>query len=400
MTTLRGITWNHTRGYAPMAVTGQVFSDRHPDVEITWDRRSLWAFGEESLDDVVRSYDLLVVDHPLMGWAATENVLVRMDVALPDGVFERIRHDAVGSCQESYEFEGHHYALAIDAACQVAAARVDLLDGLGEKPPGRWEDVLALARRTRKVAVPFNAIDACSAFLTLCAHLGAPAGRSGTDRFVDHDVAGRAIEMLAELAGLVDPWCATANPIATLNRMALSDDVAYCPLVFGYTNYSREGYVPGPLSFLDIPGVEGREPAGSCLGGAGLAVSAFSTRRELALEYAQLVCDARTQRTDYVRCGGQPASAAAWDDPSANELTGDFFRRTRRTIDAAYVRPRHPGFPDFQTAAANLVRDLIVAPGSSSRDVARVLSRLDDLYRDSFAPPPRGIEAKGGDNDA
>lgn len=400
MTALRGITWNHTRGYAPMAVTAQLFIDRHPDVEIVWDRRSLWAFGEESLDDVVRAYDLLVVDHPLMGWAATENALVRVDTALPSGVFERIRRQAVGSSQESYEFEGHHYALAIDAACQVAVAREDLLDELGVDRPETWEGVLALARATRKVAVPLNAIDAFSAFLTLCAHLGGPAARSGPDRFVDHEVAVRAIESLSELAGLVDPWCAKANPIATLNRMAYGDDVAYCPLVFGYTNYSREGYAPQPLTFFDIPAVGSRDPHGSCLGGAGLAVSAFSERKDLALEYAQLVCDAQTQRTDYVRCGGQPAAAAAWDDPTANQLTREFFRRTRRTIDGAYVRPRHPGFPDFQTAAANLVRDVVITPGANARDITRLLSRLDELYRDSLTHSPSGIDVKVGESDA
>ena len=359
MTQLRGITWNHTRGYAPMAVTAQVFADRHPGVEITWDRRSLWAFGEQSLADLVAAYDLLVIDHPMIGWAAQTGALLPLDTHLPADVMTRQRRAAVGSSQESYHHDGHDYALATDAACQVAVARPDLLADLGHALPTTWDAVLDLARTTGRVALPLNAIDVLSAFLTLSAHLGAPMGRDD-DTFVRRDVAFEVLAMLRELAGLVDARCREANPIATLNRMATTDEVVYCPFVFGYTNYSRVGYAPRLLSFADIPRVRGDVPAGSCLGGAGVAVSASTAHVEVATEYARWVADPETQRTEYVRAGGQPAARSAWDDPVANLLTNDYFTSTRATIDAAYLRPRHPGFPDFQTGAANLLREAVL----------------------------------------
>ena len=71
MQILKGITWNHTRGYAPLAVTAKVYNDFHPDVEIEWAIRSLWSFGEEGLDELARRYDLLLVDHPFMGSRVT-----------------------------------------------------------------------------------------------------------------------------------------------------------------------------------------------------------------------------------------------------------------------------------------------------------------------------------------
>lgn len=388
MTTLRGITWNHTRGYAPMAVTGQVFADRHPGIEVVWDRRSLWAFGEQSLEEVVAAYDLLVVDHPLIGWAATAGALLPVDLHLPPEAFDRIRGGAVGRTQESYGFGGHHYALAIDAACQVAAARPDLLAAAGEELPRTWEAVVSLARRTGGVALPLNAIDAFSAFLTMCAHLGAPVASDPADPsdpsdpaggFADRAVAVEALARFAELATLVDPTCATANPIAILDRMSGGDEVMYCPLVFGYTNYSRDGYASRPLTFHDIPCDTGLGPRGSCLGGAGLAVSASTAHRDEALAYAAMVGDPGTQRADYLLSGGQPAAAAAWDDADANRITRDFFRSTRRTLDAAYLRPRDPDFPAFQTAAATLVRDAVLA---GERGTA-VLDRLEGMYSDS-----------------
>jgi multiple sugar transport system substrate-binding protein len=365
MTQLRGITWNHTRGYAPMAVTAQVYADRFgADVEVHWERRSLWAFGEQPLDELVETYDLLVIDHPLIGWAAENKAFLPL---------HEVTGQAIGRSQESYSYKGKHYALAIDAACQVAAARPDLLQAMDIAVPKTWPDVFELARRTGQVAVPLNAIDVWSCFLTLCAHYDAPA--CGQE-FADRDTALRALHLLTELATVVPEWCRTANPIATLTRMSTTDDVLYCPLAYGYTNYSRDGYAAKPLSFHDIPCTPGHSPSGSCLGGAGLAISARSPNAEAALAYANWVASPDIQRTEYLRAGGQPASRAAWYDATADRLAGGFFSGTRSTIESAYLRPRHPGFPEFQTKAAGMLREVVLG----ERPAGPVLDRLDGAY--------------------
>lgn len=373
MTVLRGITWGHTRGYAPMVVTSQVYADRHGPIEIGWDRRSLWAFGEQPLESVVDSYDLLVVDHPMIGWAAEAGAFVpfpRSDVSP-----ER----AVGRSQQSYEYDGRHYALAIDAACQVSAARADLLAGLDVAHPVTWTDVFDLARRTGRVGFPFEAIGVYSSFLTICAHLGAEPAATA-EQFVDPAAGARALALLAELATLVPEWCHELNPIGLLDRMASADDVVYCPLAYGYTNYSRDGYADRPVVFRDIPCVEGFPPRGSCLGGAGLAVSSASKEQAAAMAYARWVASPEVQRTEYVRAGGQPAARSAWDDVAANELTRDFFTGTRATIESAYLRPRHPGFPDFQTKAAGLLREAVLSNAFDS-----AAEQVNELYRQSHA---------------
>ena len=390
MIELRGITWNHTRGYAPMAVTAQVFTDRRPEVDISWDRRSLWAFGEQSLDDLLAAYDLLVIDHPMIGWAARSGALVPLDQHLPATLLAELRTGTVGSSQDSYHYEGHDYALAIDAACQVSVARPDLLQACGRDVPKRWDDVLALARDTGRVALPLNPIDVFSAFVTLSAHLGARPGHVTGEAvdgssFVPHEIGVRALTMVRELADLVDKQCLTANPIAVLNRMVTTDEIAYCPLLFGYSNYSRAGYAARLLRFGDIPTADGGQPAGSCLGGAGIAVSARSSHLQAAVDYAAWVADPRTQSGEYVRAGGQPAASAAWDDPVANLLTDDFFASTRATIDASYLRPRHAGYPEFQTDAAALLRDAV----TGAAEPMAVLEAVDALYVRSLAASAR-----------
>ena len=73
---LRGITWNHSRALPPLVATGQRFEELNPEIEITWEKRSLHEFGHADLATLSRSFDLLVIDHPMMGDAEAANVLL------------------------------------------------------------------------------------------------------------------------------------------------------------------------------------------------------------------------------------------------------------------------------------------------------------------------------------
>ena len=53
--TLRGLTWKHDRGLAPLLATATHFCKKHPEVKIQWETRSLQEFGEGSMIPKVRS---------------------------------------------------------------------------------------------------------------------------------------------------------------------------------------------------------------------------------------------------------------------------------------------------------------------------------------------------------
>ncbi len=82
---LKGMTWNHTRGYTPMVGTAQRFCEMRPsaDLQITWEKRSLQEFADQPIDVLAERYDLLVIDHPWAGFAAASGVLVPLDEHLP-----------------------------------------------------------------------------------------------------------------------------------------------------------------------------------------------------------------------------------------------------------------------------------------------------------------------------
>jgi multiple sugar transport system substrate-binding protein len=376
---LRGIGWGHSRGYTPLVATAQAWADTHPNIVVSWEKRSLWAFGEGSLDNLAREYDLLVIDHPFIGLAAERGLFLPLDEHLPPGFLQELASCSVGRSYESYTRDEHLWALPLDAACQVAASRPELLEAEGLSVPRRWQDVLELAA-SGKVALPLAPIDVLSCFLTLGASLGEPPLRDGR-RVVSRSVGARALQELAKLGSLVDPACLGMNPIQVLNKMVLTEDVYYVPMTYGYSNYSRAGFAPRRLAFHDIPSADGSGRGAATLGGAGLAVSAHTPNLRETLEYAAWVTGEACQRSIYVLSGGQPAHRAAWEDGLANGITHDFFIDTLPTIDAAYLRPTYAGFSSFQTLAGGLLHEFMREGGT----VSTILDELDRAYAESFA---------------
>jgi multiple sugar transport system substrate-binding protein len=342
-------------------------------VEIEWHARSLRDFGDQPLEELASSCDLLSIDHPFVGTASATGCLAPLDELLPADVLDALAGDAIGPCHDSYTYAGHQWGLATDAACQVSALRRDLLPN---GAPTSWKSVLDLARRLPgRVAIALVPADAICSYSTLLANLGA-APPASLSVFAERRHGVAALELLDRLARLGHPACLDMNPPAVLDRMTETDEIVYIPLAFGYTNYSRPGERPHPVAFVDIPSA-GAGPVGSILGGAGLAVSATSAAPAAAAEFAAWLTGAEAQRTIVVDAGGQPGSRSAWLDPRVERLTGGFTSGTRTTIEAAYVRPRDPWWPPFQLAAGSRLHELL----RERAEAAAIYRELEQIYQ-------------------
>jgi multiple sugar transport system substrate-binding protein len=372
---LTGITWNHTRGFLPMVATAQRFAEIHTGVEIVWQKRSLQAFGDQPLEQLVRQFDLLVIDHPFVGYAATNPVILALDEYLPAEFLADQAMNSVGKSYESYVYgaAGHLWALPIDAATPVSAWRPDLL----ERPPATWEELLSLARRGM-VAVPAIPIDSLMNFYMLCIGLGQEPCATH-ERVVGGEIGAAALEHLREVVSYCEPACLDRNPIQTYEALASGSRVAYCPFAYGYTNYSRSGYASHILRFGGLIQFNGA-PLRSTLGGTGLAISRSCRQPEVALAYAQYVASPACQRGLYVAAGGQPGHRSAWLDDTANATTGNFFRDTLPTLDGAFLRPRYQGYMHFQDQAGLVVHRYLHEGG----DPRTAVAELDRLYHHSL----------------
>ncbi|HYO29319.1 MAG TPA: hypothetical protein VER37_01950, partial [Thermomicrobiales bacterium] len=287
-----------------------------------------------------------------------------------------------------YRYGGHQWALATDAAGHVAAYRPDLLDEIGGLPR-TWDDVLAVAETRRggdraRVASPLIPVDAMMSFCSICAAAGDPPF-AGPERVVDRSTGRHALGVLRRLVESVHPESLRRNPPRTLDLMGTTDEVAYVPLLFGYSNYGRPGFRPNLVRFAGVPTMDGGEPGGGILGGAGLAVSARTAHPAAAAAYAAFVAGPDVQRTVYFAAGGQPGHRAAWTDNAVNEASSGFFRDTLGSLDRAYLRPRYLGYMEVQERGGELIHGWL--KDGAAEDP--LLDRLDELYRKS---EPEGKE--------
>lgn len=354
--TLRGLCWDHERCVAPMRAAAGSWSARG-GAAIAWDARPLAAFNDQPLEEIADRYDLMFIDHPFVGTAAATGLLAPLDELIGADDLTALAAGAIGPSHASYVYAGHVWALATDAACQVAVVRDDLL---AEPVPTTWAAVLELARRRPgAVALPLYHSDALCSVLTLQAAAGRPFDpATGFDE--------RALAYLLDLLPHLHPLSPGSNPPTLLDAMRDGDEIAYMPLAFGYSAYAPR------LRFTDIPGVRG-----SILGGAGLAISA-SGNRGAAAAFAAWASGAEAQREIVAPAGGQPGHRAAWDDAAVDAAAGGFYSGTRATIDASWVRPRAPWWPPFARDAG----ELLAAELAGAPEPARLAAALDELIPD------------------
>lgn len=387
MIRLRGMAFDHPRAFTPMKVASERFRLENRDVEILWDARSLKDFEDYPIERLAEKYDLIMMDHPFIGSGVKSSALVPFDEYVPAEYLDDQERHSVGPSYHSYSWEGHQWALAVDAAAQVSAYRPDLLKIWDLRAPATWDEVLELAEGLpdeTRIGLTLNPTHSFCTFITLCANMnGNESLEEATG--VNFSVGEEALNFLHRLVPVIHEVSLRSDPIQMLELMSRSDEVAYAPFMFGYSNYARLGFAPHVVRFTNIPSARS-EPSGSVLGGVGLAISAYSEHRQAALDYALFVAGQECQRGLYFESGGQPGHRTAWTDPKINNRTSSFFEDTLRTLDLAYLRPRHAGYPVFQERAGEIISDFL-CNGGNAREAIKTINRFYKEARTTGSGP-------------
>jgi multiple sugar transport system substrate-binding protein len=374
---LKGITWNHSRGLLPMVATAQRFAELNPNVQITWEKRSLQQFADFSIQELAERFDLLVIDHPWAGFASKTNSIIPLDEYLPADYLKDQEVNSVGASYESYNFNSHQWALPIDAATPVASSRPDILAAKDLSLPKSFEDLLALADKGL-VAFAGIPIDVLMNFYTLCCSLGEDPCQS-EDVVISQKTGIKSLKMYRQLATKIDEANFNRNPIQVYEAMTQSDEIAYCPFAYGYSNYSRNGYARKPLHFHDMISLDGKTNLRSTLGGTGLAISSKCENLDIAVKYAKYVSSPACQSSLYFESGGQPGHLAAWKNEEVNRQSQSYYLNTLPALERAFLRPRYHGSMFFQDQAGDVIRDYLMQGG----DEIQVLAELNKIYQQS-----------------
>ena len=363
---LKGVIWDHARGYAPLEAASAQFEVER-GVSIAWDRRSLQAFADASIEGLAAEYDLIVLDHPHVGLIAETGSLLPLDMP-PDGA-----DGSLGGSLESYVWKGHLWAYPIDAACQMAVRRPDLP---GASLPD-WEAALSAEIMDFSIVTPLLPVDAFDMMMTLVAGRGEEALPFSDSAFVSDENGLLALAVLKALYKLGPSEAVGWNPIHVLELMSKTDEFAYSPCLFAYINYARPGFRLHLLDYADLPSFRGMNRRRAILGGAGLGVSSKSTAPDAARAFSAWAASEPVQSSVYVANDGQPAHRKTWDALANDPRYRGFLTGGRATIDGAWTRPRDIWFLSFVDDVCDIFPDFFL----KDRVEDAFLSEINALYR-------------------
>ena len=372
------MAWDHPRAVNPLESISAAWAETS-GYSIEWDARPLKDFEDQPLEELATQYDLILIDYPFVGVAADSGLIVPVNDWVDASYLADQEANSVGPSFPSYTWVGKQWALAVDAACQVSGVRSDLHS---PQTPQTWDDVATLAgelaQGSAKVAIPLNPNHAYCAFLSVgLSHFGPEiwpeGGRIATTAGID------SLEFLLDISGDLHASSRTSDPIGISDCMADTDEIAYVPLMFGYSNYSRPGFRKNIIRFGNAPGGD-EGHIGSVLGGVGIALSSLSEHRDAAADLAKRIASPETQTGLYAESGGQPGHAAAWQSAAVNGLVENFFLATRKTIDQAFLRPRVTGHRRFQVLAGELVHHFIWSKNMSAKECMTEYDNLIDAH--------------------
>lgn len=379
MKIMKGITWNHTRGYVPMVATSQRYAELNPEIQIQWEKRSLQGFADDPIEKLAQEYDFLIIDHPHIGAMAEAGAVLPLDEYLPSDFLHDQYINQMGHAHENYYYSGHQWAMSIDAAAPVASWREDKFAELGLKLPVSWSELIALAK-LGYVLLPAIPVDSLMNIYPLCLDQSDDLFRNNTV-IADIGILEFALLRLKELVDCCDPKSLKCNPIKVYEILANNNEKEiYCPMAFSYSNYSREGYCDHPLTFGNVLKGPSGNQLRTTIGGAGIAISKKCTYVDAALDYVRYVMSPSCQRTLYFDSGGQPGHRSAWLDKRTNESSRDFFKNTLETMDNSYTRPRYKGHMYFQDKASIVVHEYL----TEKKSIHDCIKTINSIYVESM----------------
>ena len=373
---LKGLTWDHPRAWSGLYAETRRFNQSQTEIEVHWEKHTLRGFESTPIAETAEKYDLIILDHPFMGDAAASNVLVNLYHHIDKFDFVSRADQYVGFSFQSYEYAGGLWALPVDAACQTAVLRPDLL---GRQVPKSFEDVFELAE-SGGLGLSMAEPHAFMNFLAIAGRLGGDISGAG-EVFLPNDIAKEALVILRRLARHIPERAFDWSSIGLLESMATSNEVKYCPIIFCFNTYSQSTILGRHLlKFAKLPlATKEKSPGGSVIGGTGIAISESCNNIQAALKVIWHFAGSGAQKRMGSH-GGQPAHRAIWRPDATKTINGSFFDECRSDMETAVLRPRHAGYMYMQNTVGDLLRQDTM---NQNQPVQSVVQKIEEHFQES-----------------
>jgi multiple sugar transport system substrate-binding protein len=290
-------------------------------------------------------------------------------------------------------YHGHLYAVPYYSNADLLYYRKDILAAAGHPaPPRTWDQLRDLAER---IAPRYGMAGYAGQFaqyegLTVnFAEAVQSAGGSilspdGTRVTVNSPQAAAGLEFLA--GGLRDGWI--PKSALTYDEESSWADFESGKLLFlnnwpfVYNDASQrvpENKVYGKVGVAPLPGPGG--PGSSSLGGANLAVSAYSLHQRTALAFIQYLTSLPEEEQLLTDSGFPPVWARIYSDPSFTRRF-PYLSVVRQAIESARPRPAIVNYDQASLVISSAVYQALTSRKTSAQALAEMASQLTSIIRD------------------
>jgi multiple sugar transport system substrate-binding protein len=288
-------------------------------------------------------------------------------------------------------YRGQLYAVPFTSNAELLYYRKDILARAGAQPPRTWAQLASLAATVAPryglggYAGQFLSYEGLTVnFAEAVQSAGGSILSAGGTRITLDSAQGRA-----GLAFLVDGFRQGWIPGAALSYDEEASRKAFergkllfldnWPYVYGLANTPGQGnVVAGRFAVTALPGRAG--PGSSSLGGADLAISAYSRHQRTALAFIRFLTSAASERHVLVAGSLPPVWASLYGDPSLVRRF-PYLPVLKAAILSARPRPESPDYSQLSLAISSSVHRELAVRGPVGPAIRALSAELGSILK-------------------
>jgi multiple sugar transport system substrate-binding protein len=297
--------------------------------------------------------------------------------------------DMLAPAVATARYAGRLYAVPFTSNAELLYYRKDIL--AGRKPPSTWAQLADLARKLaprHNMAGYAGQLAAYEGLTVNFAEAVQSAGGSivspdGTRVTLNSAQARAGLSFLS--SGLRQGWI----PRAALNYDEAASQAAFeagkllflnnWPYVYGQASTPGPGNtVAGKFGVTALPGPDG--PGSSSLGGANLAISAYSRHQITALAFIKFLTSVASERRILIDASLPPVWTALYTDPSLIRRF-PYLPVLERAILSAKPRPEIPNYNQLSLVISSTIHQALVAGRPVGPVITALASQLGAVLR-------------------
>lgn len=304
------------------------------------------------------------------------------DGVIPAGQFLR-------PALETATYEGHLYAVPFTSNAELLYYRSDILSAAHLVAPQTWADLAndaAIAGARYHIAGYGGQFQSYEGLTVNFAEAVQSAGGSlvsGGAPAVDTQQASQALSFLVSgfRAGWIPPAALDWNEEASRRAFEAGSLLFLVNWPYVYGDASAPGpdnVVAGKFGVTTLPGLHG--PGSATLGGANLAISAYSRHPVTALAFIRFLTSEASERYILVHSALPPVWTSLYDQPALVAMF-PFLPVLKQAILAARPRPALVDYNQFSLAISSAVHQALAQRISVQTALAQLTAELRPILR-------------------